>query len=82
MDDGGQVVDIRHYRYAKFYRAQIALWRSHGLGLRACHQIAAHLCRDEFIGRVKPAAMKALNARLRLGQPPVIPSPLSMEEAS
>ena len=82
MDVGGQVIDIRHYRYTKLYREQLALWRSRGLGLKACHQIAAHVCRDEFLGRLKGGEMKAINARLGKERPPVPPSPLSLEEAS
>ena len=77
----GLLINLLEYRYAKFYRAQVALWRSHGLGPSACHQIAAHLCRDEFIGRLKPAAMKAVNARLLEEPPPMLPSPNNAEEA-
>ena len=78
----GTLVSLLECRYAKLYREQLALWRSHGLGLKACHQIATHLCRDEFIGRIKPSAMASINARLRQEPPPAVPSPLSMEEAS
>ena len=78
----GTVVGLLEYRYARLYREQLALWRSRGLRLPACRQIAAHLCRDEFLGRLKSADMKALNARLRLEPPPAVPSPLGMEEAS
>ena len=81
MDSGGRVIDIRHYRYSKLYREQLALWLSRGLGLKACHQIAAHPCHDEFIGRLKSGEMRSLNARLREEPPPAIPSPV-MEEAS
>ena len=75
------LVSLLEYHYAELYRERLALWRSHGLGLRACHQIAAHLCRDEFIGRLRTADMKSLNARLREEPPPAVPSP-AMEEAS
>ena len=78
----GTLVGLLEYRYAKLYREQIALWRSHGLGLSACHQIAAHLCRDEFVGRIKSAEMKTLNARLREEPPLVLPSPTNVEEAA
>lgn len=79
----GTVANLLEYRYRKFYRGQVALWRSRRFGLPACHQIAAHVCRNEFIGRLKPTAMKALNARLRIEPPPTIPSRLSLvEEAS
>lgn len=77
----GTLVSLLEYRYAKLYREQLALWRSHGLGPSACHQIAAHLCREEFIGRIKGAEMKSLNARLLNEPPPAISSPV-MEEAS
>ena len=69
------------FRFAKLYREQHSLWISRGLGLKTCHQKAAHICRDEFLGRIKSAEMKSLNARLRDEQPPVVPSPLSLEEA-
>jgi hypothetical protein len=78
----GTVVGLLEYRYARLYRAQVAAWLSHGLRLSICHQIATHACRGEFVGRIKPAQMAAINARLRLEPPPVIPSPLNMEEAS
>ena len=78
----GTVVSLLEYRYAKLYREQVALWYSRQLGLPACHQIAAYVCRGEFIGCLKPAVIQALNSRLRLESPPVLSSPLSMEEAS
>jgi hypothetical protein len=77
----GALVSLHEYRYAKLYREQLALWCSHGLGINACHQIAAHLCRDEFIVRIKSADMRSLNKRLRNEEPPAVPSP-AMEEAS
>jgi len=78
----GTVASLLEYRYAKLYRARVAAWLSHGLVLSTCHQIAAHACRDEFIGRIKPARMAAINACLRLEPPPAVPSPLGLEEAS
>jgi hypothetical protein len=78
----GRIVRLLEYRYAKLYREQVILWHSRQLGLPACHQIAAHVCRDEFIGRLKGGEMKAINARLSKEQPPALPSPLSLEEAS
>ena len=76
----GTVVSLLEYRYAKLYRGQIALWRSRQFDLPACRQIAAHVCRDEFIGRLNPGTMKALNARLRKEPPPTFTSPFSLEE--
>ena len=78
----GTVISLLGFRYAKLYREQLALWLSRGLRLKTCHQIAVHTCRDEFLGRIKGAEMKSLNARLRDEQPPAVPSPLSLEEAS
>jgi hypothetical protein len=78
----GRVVSLLGFRYTKLYREQLALWLSRGLGLKTCHQIAAHICRDEFLGRIKSAEMKSLNARLRDEQPPAVPCPLGLEEAS
>lgn len=43
---------------------------------------AAHICRDEFLGRIKRADMEALNDRLYKEPPPAAPSPLGIEEAS
>ena len=77
----GQIVSLLEYRYTRFYRAQVALWLSNGLGPSACHRIAAHVCRDEFLGRLKPAVMESPNAGLREEPPPALPSPV-LEEAS
>jgi hypothetical protein len=78
----GKIVSLLEYRYAKLYREQVALWRSRQIGLPACHQIAAHVCHDEFIGRLKPAVMTSLNRCLCGASPPVVPSDYGMEEAS
>jgi hypothetical protein len=75
----GTVVSLLEYRYTKLYRAQVELWLSRGLGLSTSRQIAAHVCRSEFAGRIKLARMRVVNARLNSALPD---NPARLEEAS
>jgi hypothetical protein len=75
----GTVVSLLEYRYTKLYREQVELWHSRGLGLSTSRQIAAHVCRSEFAGRIKLAEMRAVNARLNRELPAAL---ARLEEAS
>lgn len=67
----GTVVSLLEYRYTKLYREHVELWHSRGLGLSTSSQIAAHVCRSEFAGRIKLARMRVVNARLNQELPDV-----------